>query len=554
MYSLKKFIMNCNRILFLAFLFGITLFPKHLSAQGRSMIAYQIELLDTIYTRIAKSYVEKPPQEQLFRKGIDASLSTLDPYSNYMNKEEAEDFRFGLSAKFGGIGFAIGTMDKNTIYTSETFKGYPADRAGIKPGDVLLRVDTVSLIDKNIEQVFPLLRGKPGTAVSVRLFRPSTKDSFTIHAIREEILLPSVPYHGVLANDIGYIKVTGETAQTGDEVKKALIEIKRNPKLKGLVLDLRGNIGGAMSQAVKVANLFLDKGLVAVSQKSWRADTIQYFREEPIDTKIPLVLLIDGATASSGEILAGALQDHDRAILIGEKSFGKGMVQRLYNLPDGQLLKLTTEFYFTPAGRCIQRKEKGGQRTEQWTDSAKKIVYTLNGRPVISYDGIAPDIVMKIAPVPPVIGDLERWPASELFRFTNQYYITHKKIAPASEFRISDDDYTQFISFLKKENFTLTGLSEQKLDQLAKTLESEGYDAGTKAALEKLRALIKSEKEQQFIKYKKEIKSLLEREIVAQYYYNEGRVANSLKDDEVLAKAAEVLGNWEKYRGILTKK
>jgi carboxyl-terminal processing protease len=272
--------MNFNRIFFFGLLFSIALFPKFLSAQEKSPVANQIALLDTIYNRVARSYVEKPPQEQLFRKGIDASLSTLDPYSNYMSKEEAEDFRFGLSAKFGGIGFVMGPMDKN-IYIKEIFKGYPADRAGIKPGDMLLQIDTVSLKDKNVDQAFPLIRGKPGTAVSARLFRPSTKDSFTIHAIREEVLLPSVPYYGVLANEIGYIKVTGETAQTGEEVRKALIDIKRNPKLKGLVLDLRGNVGGAMSQAIKVANLFLAKGLVAVSQRNWRTETIQYFEEEP---------------------------------------------------------------------------------------------------------------------------------------------------------------------------------------------------------------------------------------------------------------------------------
>ena len=546
--------MNFNRILFAAFLVNISLIPKILFAQEKSPVAYQVALLDSIYTRVAKSYVEKPPQEELFRRGIDASLSTLDPYSNYMNKEEAEDFRFGLSAKFGGIGFAMGTMDKNTIYTKETFKGYPADRAGIKPGDVLLQIDSVSLKDKSLDEAFPLLRGKPGTPVSVRLFRPSTKDSFTIHAIREEILLPSVPYYDVLVNDIGYIKVTGETAQTGEEVRKALVELKRNPKLKGLVLDLRGNIGGAMSQAIKVANLFLDKGLVAVSVRSWRTDTTQYFVQDPIDTKLPLVVLIDKETASSGEILAGALQDHDRAILIGEKSFGKGMVQRLFNLPDGQMLKLTTDYYYTPAGRCIQRKEKGGQRMEHFTDSSKKIVYTLNGRPVISYDGISPDIAMQIAPVPPVIEDLERWPNSQLFLFANQYFITHKKIAPAPTFRISDEDYNQFISFLKNKNFVLTGLSEQKLDELENTLRTEGYNSGTKAELDKLRAFIRSEKEQQYIKYKKEIKSLLEREIAVQYYYNEGRVANSLKDDGVLAKAVQVLDNWEKHRVVLAGK
>jgi carboxyl-terminal processing protease len=545
--------MKISRLLLVAYLLSMAFAPKFLDAQEKPGIANQIALLESIYNRVIKSYVEEPQQMQMFRKGIDASLSTLDPYSNYMNKEEAEDFRFGLSAKFGGIGLAMGTLDKNTIYTREIFKSYPADRAGIKPGDVLLQIDSVTLKDKNINQVFPLLRGKPGSTVSVTLFRPSTNQTFTIQAVREEIVLPSVPFYSVLRNNIGYIKLTGETAQTGVEVRNALIELKKNPDLKGIVVDLRGNVGGQMSQALKVANLFLKKGLVAVSQKSWQQDTTQYFEEDPIDANLPLVLLIDGGTASAGEIIAGALQDHDRAILIGEKSFGKGMVQRLYNLPNGELLKLTTEYYFTPSGRCIQRKEKGGQRTTQWTDSVKKIVYTGNGRPVMSYDGIAPDIPMNVPRVPAIIEDLQRWPNSELFRFANQYFTSHKKIPPAVTFRLSEHEYFEFVSFLKKENFSLTRLSEQKLDLLETTLESEGYGIKTKEELKKLRTLITMEKGQEYIKYKREIKSLLEGEIAVQYYYNEGRVANSLKDDEVFAKAVEVLTNWEKYKGLLTK-
>jgi carboxyl-terminal processing protease len=521
-----------------------------LRAQQRSSIADHLALMDSIYTRVMKSYVEKPAEKRLYRAAIDASLNTLDPYSNYMDAQEAEDFYFSMKAKFGGVGLVMTSMN-DVVYTKEIFKGYPADQNGIKPGDALVQIDSILLKGKALNDVFPLLRGTPGSMVAITLFRPSANRTFKVNITRETIVLPSVPYYGFLSTGVGYIKITSENEQTFDEVKKALLELKNSGNLKGLVLDLRGNIGGLMSQAIKVANLFLEKGKVAVSEKSWYGDTTHYFSEEPVDTKIPIVVLVDNQTASSGEILTGALQDHDRAILIGEKTFGKGMVQRMFNLPHGERLKLTTAFYYTPGGRCIQRKEKGGQRTMGWDDSLKKVVYTANGRPVVSFDGISPDIPLTKPTQPTVINDLLQWNDTRLFRFANQYMVSHPKIAPAKSFRVTDAEYESFIRFLKKENFILTSPAEKEIDDLEKSLLAEGYNDLVKTEVVNIRKRLSAEKLKQYVSFKNEIRNLLESEIAGQYYYNGGRLENSLKNDKWVIKAIEVLLNWERYKNKL---
>jgi carboxyl-terminal processing protease len=414
-----------------------------------------------------------------------------------------------------------------------------------------LQIDSVSFKDKSINEVFPLLSGKPGTPVSVKFYRPSTNKIVAATLTRESILIPSVPYFGTLPGGFGIIKIIAETEQTINEVKEALAQLTKRSLLKGLVLDLRGNRGGLMSQAIKVGNLFIEKGKVAVTEKSWYAETTNYFEEESWDTKIPLVVLIDNMTASSGEILAGALQDQDRAVLIGQKSYGKGMVQRLYDLPDGEMLKLTTAYYYTPGGRCIQRKEKGGERTKDWTDTLKKMAHTVNGRTVISFDGILPDIAIPRTPEPLVIQDLRYWGNPHLFRFANQYFISHPTISSASEFRITNTDYDSFIAFLKKEKLPMTIPAEKELNELAKALETEISGKETAGQIALLRETLNKEKDKQFILYKKQIKSLLESAIAAQYYYSSGGEENKIKDDEEVKKAVEVLSNWEKYKTLL---
>ncbi len=537
------------KALLLKLVFIICIHPQ---AQERTILNQHIALVDSIYTRVMKSYVEKDIPPQLFRSASDASLGTLDPWSNYMNAVEAKEFNFSMKAQFGGVGFSIGELH-DAIVVKEISKNAPADKAGIRPGDLLLQVNGVSLNGKSLDEVIDLLRGDPGTSIRIKFLRPSTTETKEISTNRQLIQLPSVPYYGLLPGSNGYIRVTGETANTGEEVKKALLELKKNRDLNGLVLDLRGNTGGYMMQAIKVANFFVEKGKVAVSEKSWYSDTSYLFNEDPIDTKIPLVLLIDTQTISAGEILTGALQDHDRALLIGQKTFGKGMVQRMYNLPNDELLKLTTAYYYTPSGRCIQRREEGGARTREWSDTMKKIVHTAKGRALVSHDGIAPDIEMKMKGDPPVVKALLEWPQDHLFRFANDYILKHPHISAAANFRISDRDYDDFVTFLKKEDFRIPSESEKKLSELQKTLEKEGYSLALYAQVASIKEQLNKEKDNQFVIYRKEIKTILEGEIVAKLHYNWGRVENSLKDDEVVKKAVEVLSDWGKYGKLLER-
>lgn len=528
---------------------GLLVLAGFADAQPVPGVRETVALTDSIYQRLVNAYVEKPPLGQVFRSGIDASLATLDPYTNYMNAEEAQEFKFSLQARYGGLGVVIFTYH-DSVFVKEVFRNAPADKGGLRPGDILLKIDTVSLNGKQLDDIFPMLRGLPGSRVSCTYYRPSTRKISVLSLTREFVVMPSVPYAGILPGNLGYIRLTSETAQTFDEVSQALATLKKSP-LNGLVLDLRGNTGGLMQQGIRVANLFLEKGKVAVSEKSCYADTTHYFMDEPVDTRIPLVVLVDAQTASSGEILAGALQDHDRAILIGQSSFGKGMVQKLFDLPDGGLLKLTTAFYFTPAGRCIQRKEKGGERTVNWTDTLKTTVFTARGRPLVSFDGISPDIILEKMPEPPVIRDLTDWNNPHLFRFAGIYCNTHPAIKDAATFRITDQDYADFIVFLKTEGFGLTSESEEQLKALEETLKSEGYLASLQTEISTLREKISREKEKQYRLYKEPVRKLLEGEIVSRYFYQGGRIENALKDDPEIQKAIEVLSGWEQYKQVL---
>ncbi|MET0570596.1 MAG: S41 family peptidase, partial [Pedobacter agri] len=389
--------------------------------------------------------------------------------------------------------------------------------------------------------------------VSLVLIRKAVSKPIEVKAIREEILLSSVPYYGMLPGDIGYIRLAGETRGSADDVKEALLSLKSQHKLKGLILDLRGNIGGYMNEAIRTVNLFVEKGRPILSIRSWYHDTTYYLPEEAIDTKLPLAVLTDTMTASSAEILSGALQDHDRGVIIGQKTFGKGLIQQLFDMPGGEMLSITTGYYHTPSGRCIQRKEYDKKREgELIADSLKKYFHTRNGRSVIDHDGVVPDVIIRIPAKAGITQALsDPWSYDHVFRFASQYVSAHPTIAPAATFRISDADYNAFVNFLQTERLTIPGVSDAKLDDLVKALEQQGYQNLGSAEIEKIRQQLTIEKEKEFYRYKDELKELVEREIAALYYFNWGRVENSLKNDVVIRKAAEILGNRQQYADIL---
>jgi carboxyl-terminal processing protease len=504
---------------------------------------------DSVYDKLMKRYVEKLDAERLVRYGINGSLQTLDPYTMFMDSSQAIGMRENLQGKFGGVGIVMYEIDK-TVTVTELFKGCPAERAGLRVGDIIEAIDGQSLKDRPFLSVFPLLRGKPGTAVQLTIFRKSIGKSLDVPIVREEIALSSVPFYGILPGDIGYIKILGETEGVAADTRKAFMKMRSQRALKGLILDLRGNLGGYMNEAIKIVNMFVDKGQPVISEKSWYRDTTFYLEEEAIDTSIPLALLTDSLTVSSGEIITGALQDHDRALIIGQKTYGKGMVQQLYDLPGGQLLKETTAFYHTPSGRCIQVKDyEKDEHGVVIADSVKRYFKTIHGRQVRDHDAISPDITTPVIAISPLGQAL--LPGGDgyvlLFKFAMQYAMKHPSIAAASSFRISDADYNAFVQILKADHLKVPSASDGKLAELARALEKDGYGNIAKAEIDRIREQLDNANAKELSMHKEEVKSMLEGEICSIYYYNAGQLENGLKDDPTVKKALESLSNQKLY-------
>ena len=502
----------------------------------------ELSFLDTIYSKIQRLYVEENQLSKLTRTGIEATLSGLDPYSAYITAEDAKEYKTILSGRFGGTGLVIRSVNNQTT-VRQIFKGYPADKAGLMVGDVLLEIDGKPLKDKTLDEVFPLLRGAPGSEVKITVRHPG-KNSAEIKTLkREEVALTSVPYHGMLKGGIGYILLTSETRNCSGDVRKALLDLKSHEDLKGIVLDLRYNSGGIVSEAVKIVNLFIEKGKPIVREKARFYDTTFYAAADPVDTKTPLALLVNGATISAAEIISGSLQDHDRAVVIGSKTFGKGLVQQLYDLPTGEILKLTVAYYYTPSGRCIQSRQYSVKKEGVFIpDSLKKYFTTANGRKVSDHDGISPDLPLPEQHLPLVAKELIENEANNnlVAAFATDYCIQHPTIAPAATFTISDAEYSQFVDFLKANNFSYTTASEKKIGELKAAALQDGIWDDIQPGFLAIQDQLKKQRDKDLFRFKDQIKELLEEEIVFQRYYDWGRRENSLKNDPGVAKAAEV--------------
>lgn len=509
-------------------------------------------MLDTIYDQLISRYADKLDSTRLARTGIDAMMKSMDPFTNYMDAAEAAEFNFSLNARYGGIGIGIRTYNNETTIR-EIFKHYPGDRAGLKTGDILLSIDGKSLKGIHVFDVFPMLRGEPGSTIKLQVFRPFTKQTLDFTITREEITLPSVPYYGIVGNTIGYIKLEAETKGSADEVLHALKELKTNNVLDGLILDLRGNIGGYMREAIRIANFFLDKGKPLISQKSWYSDTSYLAMDDPIDTELPLVLLVDSATVSSGEILAGALQDNDRAVLIGQTTFGKGMVQELFPLSNGGLSMISTGYYHTSSGRCIQRKDYSVNKSgDLIADSLKRTFTTGRGRKLLDHDGISPDIKLKVIPVSPVVTALNDDFSENgelLFNYVRKYLQKYPSAITTSGWKVSDIDYNDFVSYMIKGNFNYALPSEEKLKMLEQSLKADGITSPM--LINNISAQIQKEKTSAFTKEKTQIRTFLEQEIISHNHYHWGREEARLKTDPAIKVAVEVISNKTKYSQLL---
>jgi carboxyl-terminal processing protease len=516
-------------------------------------ISKQLDIFTNVFKEVNLYYVDETEPGELMEEAITSMLSSLDPYTNYIPEERVEDFKIQNTGNYGGIGASI-RMHEGQILITAPYEGFAADKAGIKAGDILLAVDDNKVTNKNSEEVSQILKGAAGTKVKLKLQRGSEIMEKTLE--RSDVQVASVPYYGMLNEDIGYITLSSFTDKASREVKAALSALKSEHQLKGLVFDLRGNPGGLLSEAVNVSNIFIPKGKEVVQTKGklkeW--DKTYYTLNMPDDTELPVTVLINRGSASASEIVAGTLQDYDRAVVIGQRSFGKGLVQQSRPLSFGAQMKVTIAKYYTPSGRCIQainyaeRDEDGSVKAIP--DSLRNNFKTTAGRPVLDGGGIDPDISIEQEKINSLVVVL--YQRMLLFNYATKYANEHAQIPAAKDFTLSDNEYAQFVSWAKSQNLTYETPTEKAMEYLERKAKEDEYLDALSDEIAVLRKQYEQEEQQDLIRYKAVIKELLEEEIVARYYYERGRVANAIQKDPEVIKATEVLGNPVTYQNILT--
>ncbi len=514
-----------------------------------------IDLMENVLMRLDQYYVDEPRYGDLSKVAIDAMLKELDPYTVYYHESNMEDYLLMTTGQYGGIGSIIRKMDDYT-YIIEPYEGKPAFNAGLRAGDKIVEIDGHVMKGEKSDDVSSKLKGPKGSVIEVKVERNGEMKTFKF--TRDEIEIPVVPYYGMIDESIGYISLNTFMKQTvTDVVAKAIVDLK-GQGMKQLIMDLRGNGGGFLNQAVSLVNLFVDKGTLVVSTKGrLESEVFSYVTQnEPLDKDLPVAILIDGNSASASEIFAGTMQDLDRAVVIGETSFGKGLVQRTYDLAYGAKMKLTVAKYYTNSGRCVQKLEyydkDFGKKASAIPDSLLKTFHTKNGRTVIDGRGIEPDIKVELNEFSNLT--LMVMARNLVFNYANQYFYTHDKIAAPDKFHLTDEEYNEFKKAVIADTFEYKTESEDLILELKKTAEKEGYFEDVKELYTQLLPLLTPSKDRDLDKFRSEISKLLEDEIVSRYYYQKGRTIYNLKENDYILKAKEILKDKVKYDKILGKK
>ena len=534
---------------------AVLFFPLMTFGQSNGFeVLKSLELMDQIYQHLEMYYVDEPQAGKISKAGIDAMLKELDPYTVYYHESNIEDYRIMTTGQYGGIGALIRKIDDYTVI-AEPYEGNPAHKAGLRAGDKILSIDGKSMKGLASDEVSSSLKGPKGTTIKVEVDRPNAGTK-TISVTRDEIKLPDVPYTGMVNSTVGYIKLNSFTQTASADVKAAFAKLKEEG-MKELVLDLRGNGGGLLIESVKIVNMFVKKGETVVTTKGRVTEENRVYKtlENPIDLTIPIVVLIDEGSASASEIVAGSLQDLDRAVIVGETSFGKGLVQRTYDLKYGSKVKLTIAKYYTPSGRCVQRLEyydkKDGEKPKEVPDSLLKVFKTANGRDVIDGRGIEPDIQVDQKELSRLTATI--YSKNLLFNYATEYVSKHETIAEAGKFQLSDEEFEAFSKYVMAQDFNYTTASEEMLKKMKATAEAEGFFEDSKAEYEALLDKVHPSKERDLEKFRPEIQQLLENEIVSRYYFQKGRAQDSFRNDPVLQRGLEILQNSSEYNTILKK-
>ncbi len=515
-------------------------------------ILKNLELFEMVYKNIDLHYVDESNPGELMRSGIESMLAELDPYTNYIPESRMEEFKLMTTGQYGGIGAVIRAV-KDEVMVIEPYENFPAHKAGLMAGDIFIEINGKSVEGFTSSQVSEKLKGQPGKELKLKISRQGTPMDITL--VREEIKMDAVPYHGLVGDKIGYIKLNSFTRTAAKEVYAALVDLQKNQAIEKLIFDLRGNGGGLLDQSAQIVNFFVEKGsdIVKIKGRMEGVNKSYVARANPVDMNIPIVVLVDGGSASASEIVSGAFQDLDRAVVLGETTFGKGLVQRPFDLKYNAKIKVTIAKYYTPSGRCIQKldytNKKVGEHAAEVSDATLTEFKTKNGRTVIDGRGVEPDVPVSFKAFSRLTSILVF--ENIIFNFATDFKYNHENIEDVQNFKLNDQIFEDFKKYALSKEFEYSTVASEMLKELKEEVERKGLYEESSEVYNQLYEFYKPSKERDLDRYKSEIISLLEDEIVGRYYHQKGRISHALISDEFILEAVKILNDPMRYKTIL---
>ncbi len=553
---MKKYLNRRNSLIVLVVAGVVALLSFKNSDDRNFQLSKNLDVFNAIVKELDMFYVDTIDPNKTIREGIDNMLYSLDPYTNYFPEEDQSELEQMVKGTYGGIGSIISYNSKlKRSLIAEPYEGMPAATVGLKAGDILMKIDGKDLGGKNNQEVSEMLRGQNGTSFVLEVERPGTPKPLQFNIVRKSIQMPTVPYYGVVGDKVGYINLNSFSGNPSKEFKAAFVDLQKNKGITSLVIDLRGNGGGLLDEAVEIVNLFVPRGktIVTTKGKIKQASNTYKTLKEPIDTDMPIAVLVNNGTASSSEILSGSLQDLDRAIIVGSRTYGKGLVQVPRPLPYGGNLKVTTSKYYIPSGRCVQAidykhlNEDGS--AGRIPDSLTHVFYTAAGREVRDGGGVAPDVAVEREKLPNILFYLMS--DNLIFDYATDFCIKHPTVASAEKFALTDADYADFKTKVKQANFKYDQQSEKIMKTLKEAAEFEGYLPEASEEFKALEKKLSHNLDRDLDYFSKDIRTAISLEIIKRYYYQRGSIIQQLKDDDDLQAALKILSDSDKYRNML---